>query len=492
MRLLIPFLLSLQAPADRPLIYGVGTAGGDWIVGHERNYDALVAQRLREVGATSTRIGASWPDIEKQPGVYDWTPLDRDLALCAAADVEPVCLIVNTPAWASPTGEQTHQWGPKPEFLPQFARFCQAVVQHAAGRVRCYELWNEQNGYGWHEFNRGDEFLPLLKTGYEALKAADPDCVVGLGGLDDADGNAPIFLRQMYELGGNRYFDAVCNHPYGSGEDAVRKLKALHDIMAAGGDGHKPFWLTEWGFDARRMTFEEQADAVRDYLETLARPELSYVTIATYLAIADFETDKRGWGLCDVNLRPRPAFHAFRDLSPREKPALALHDGREPHDALLNGGFEGGFGAGLAEDWHHVGEAIWFDGGQPGRGGRARSGEAAQGVAVSRGSLEAVLLQRVRTRPGAECTLAAWTFAHSAQEGAEMRCRIGLDPTGGDDPNAGTIVWSEPVPTKLEWQRHEVSATSAGNVLTVLLHAAAPDSKGAKWVSFDDVQLATR
>ena len=65
-------------------------------------YDEAVWERLAQVGATSTRMGASWPDIEPVRGTRDWSGVDSQVTNCLTHGITPYCLIVNTPAWASP------------------------------------------------------------------------------------------------------------------------------------------------------------------------------------------------------------------------------------------------------------------------------------------------------------------------------------------------------------------------------------------------------
>jgi hypothetical protein len=339
---------------DRPHLFGVGTANGGWTLLEPDGYTDAMYDTMARVGTTSTRIGASWANIETSPGVYDFSALDGDVAQCLLHGIEPYCLIVNTPAWASPTGEATHEYPPLPEFEDEFQTFCTVLASRYAGQVRYWEFWNEQNGYGWHTdggFNRVDEYVPFLRLAYQGLKAGDPDCMVAIGGLDDPDidgsdgfgwrgaGYMWLFYDELNRRGwgDEEIFDAVADHPYHSREeitDLRLKLRALHDVLDAHGDGNKPIWITEYGWTTKSddVSQQDQAQLFTQYLSILCEPEFSYVTMASCLAISDMEVGYEGWGVTDQNLRPKPAFYAFQSFPRGDAPQIS-HVAWDPVDA---------------------------------------------------------------------------------------------------------------------------------------------------------------
>lgn len=307
---------------DRYGLYGVGHPAGGYLVNDPPGYEDMVWRRIAEAGATSVRQAASWRDIEAVKGRYDWSQLESTLKYCRKyPQIRPYVLVVNTPGWARPDGQPSHL-PPKPEAIPDWKRFCAALAKRYRGFVNHYEIWNEQNGFGWEvpPYNQVDKYLPLLEAAYEGLKEGNPDCVVSLGGLDDAAGNSPIFTKGSYDLRLKRYknkvmWDAFGDHPYGDRASMMAKLRAIKGIAAGYGDCDLELWLTEYGFHSGEMSFEDQAKRLTEYMTTLIKdPEFRYVTETNYLCVADFEETTRGFGLCDANLRPRPAFRAYQRL----------------------------------------------------------------------------------------------------------------------------------------------------------------------------------
>jgi len=315
-----------QPAADEPrmLVFGVNRVGSAKALYDPPDYDERLYQRIREVGGTCVRLAASPREIEAERGKRRWEEFDRDLGLAVRYGQEPIVCIVNTPGWASPTDEPTYLYPYREELLPEFGDFCTDLARRTRGKVRYFQLWNEQNGCGWNFFdgyNRADEYLPVLKVCYDALKRGNPECVLSLGSLDDAQGHGTIFIRKTYEEQTKQnisgpLFDAVSDHPYGDTPQSVRaKLDAIRTLLEAHGDGEKPFWITEYGWSTRDVSPGEQAARVAAYLKAFTQPAFSEVQAAVYLCIADFEGSVTGRGLCDTNLRPRPAFYAFQGAS---------------------------------------------------------------------------------------------------------------------------------------------------------------------------------
>lgn len=306
---------------ERPMIFGINRVGADATLHDPPGYQEDLYRQLQYIGNTVVRLAASPRDIEHERGKRDWKAFEEDLALSIKYNMEPMVLVVNTPAWASPTGEDTHLYPYKTELLPEFASFCEDLATRTRGKVRLFQIWNEQNGCSWHfhdGFNHADEYVPVLRVAYKALKKANPDCIVSLGSLDDAEGHAPIFMRKTYEeiarqCPGERIFDAVSDHPYSDDPATMkRKLDAIRKIMIDHGDGDLPIWITEYGWNTGNTPLDVQAKRLRDVLSAMQQPEWSFLKISVYLSLADFEGDLDGFGVCDSNLRPRPAFYAFQ------------------------------------------------------------------------------------------------------------------------------------------------------------------------------------
>ncbi len=323
-------------PANRPMIFSVNPVGDGPAVGAFRKgsdfvrYDELLFQRLSEAGSRSARVLASWREVEAEKGKWDWSNLDRDMELCGKYGIEPVVLICNIPAWVSPTGKPAHDHPPKEENAADFSTFVTKMAERCKGKARYYEFWNEQNGCSWINPNcdnarMAHTYLPWLQRCYKAIKAVDPKAQVAIGGLDDADGHALIFVEQCYKLRKQKYndekfWDAIAEHPYDKGAKdpaaaLIAKLDAIRAVAARYGDRGIPIWITEYGWNTRETSFEAQQARTQAFLRVLGHPDQRDVVIAQQLAIADFEQGKMAYGLCDLNLRPKPVYEEFQRLA---------------------------------------------------------------------------------------------------------------------------------------------------------------------------------
>ena len=149
-----------------------------------------------------------------------------------------------------------------------FAAFMAAQARRHPS-VRYWQLWNEQDTPGWTNFfggqgkgncragnasvrQQGAEYARMLRQAYPAIKRANPNAYVLVGGLTGFGGWE--FLHGMYEGGARPYFDFMAIHVYGSvaqydaGNDGIRSRgQGVAQIMARHGDAGRPLWLTEFG-----------------------------------------------------------------------------------------------------------------------------------------------------------------------------------------------------------------------------------------------------
>lgn len=138
-----------------------------------------------------------------------------------------------------------------PDGWQGFARYSVELVKRYGDVCRHWEVYNEPNiGFWAGRQPNPDEYFGLLKTTYEAVKQADPDCTVV--GVCTA-GTDLRYIERVLELGGAQYMDALSIHPYrypGSPEATrfVDEVKQARDLMVRYGMEDKKLWLTEIGW----------------------------------------------------------------------------------------------------------------------------------------------------------------------------------------------------------------------------------------------------
>ncbi len=181
-------------------------------------------------------------------------------------------------------------------------------------------------------------YAALLKAASAAIRSADPDATVILGGLAAATSSdfsgkaiaATEFLETVYAQGAGDFFDAVGFHPY-TGSD-LPDLNArrnswglmagpIRSVMAAHGDEAKKIWITEYGAptnendggvpEARQA--ELLASGVRIARDT---PWLGPLFWYSYRDLGTDPADSEDWfGLMAEDGRAKPARAALESVA---------------------------------------------------------------------------------------------------------------------------------------------------------------------------------
>jgi len=215
-----------------------------------------------------------WEYAEPAKGQIDWGGLDDIVNNAAAKGVNPLLSVVTSPSWSR--GDRRTD-GP-PDNYNDFGDFLAALATRYKGKVKAYEVWNEQNfsrEWGGGTISAGG-YVELLKVAYTRIKQADPQAIVVSGALTPTGVNDPnvavddvAFLDQMYQYQGGvfkQYADGVGAHMAGynnAPEDWVdyhtvstpgfkehpsfyfRRIDQLHEVMARYGDSRQ-LWITEY------------------------------------------------------------------------------------------------------------------------------------------------------------------------------------------------------------------------------------------------------
>lgn len=227
---------------------------------------------VRQMGAPTIVDFFPWAYVEREPGVYDWTHPDRIIKHAENQGITVIARLGLVPPWVNEdAGNDVATLNLLPhEHFDTFAQFVAAFVSRYQGRVNHIIIWNEPNlSFEWG--NRPPDpqaYTALLAVSYAAAKSANPDVVVmggalaptlaPAGGMDGAWDDLD-FLEQLYEAGAGAYFDAlsVHNYPFGvsplaepaPGSLNFRRLELMRDVMTRYGDGEKPVFITETGWN---------------------------------------------------------------------------------------------------------------------------------------------------------------------------------------------------------------------------------------------------
>jgi polysaccharide biosynthesis protein PslG len=259
----------------------------DYDKGHDLSEVARDFKLYRSLGVPVWRGSFGWDDYEPRPGHYDFEWLSQFVALADSMGISLRPYLGYTPEWAARRGKDEHVWNDPPRRAGDWVRFVTAL----AGKLKSsrsllsYEIYNEENVSLWWE-GTAYEYATVLWAGAEAIRRADPDVQILLGGmvwpdvewLEVAcqDGRAPFDVLPFHAYPETWTPDSVIIENY-LGPDYRDGFLPDADQLC----GRKPIWINEAGFATTPgKTEEEQAEWwVRAFATFLAEPRVEHLGI---------------------------------------------------------------------------------------------------------------------------------------------------------------------------------------------------------------------
>jgi len=312
-------------------------------------HTAPTAQRL---GADWVRLWTSWEILQPGPGAFVQHHVDQLNARVAelkARGIKVLVVVHQSPRWASGAG------GVAPPSDPAtFGSFMGGLAARVPA-ADAWELWNEPNSTGFFAgAPDAARYAAMLRAAYPAIKAAQPSDVVVTGGLN---GNDTDFVAALYANGAQGAFDAIgvhtdtaclLDHPDRYYRDTAGRIarftftgyREIHQLMADHGDGAKPIWMTEIGWNTQStkprscnvgdsagkkrlgVSRKQQARFLRAAYRCIANDP--YIGVALWFGMQDIPRNvtrhAAGFGLYGRNGKAKPAAREFRRLDKGYRP----------------------------------------------------------------------------------------------------------------------------------------------------------------------------
>jgi hypothetical protein len=337
----------------------------EWWALYEERFPTLMAA-LKSSGACWTRVRVDWGVLQPEPppANYQWGPYhDEKLRLVAETGVHLIAVVDGIPGWARDQGVI------QPDRLDEFAGFLTALVnryKQPPYNIRHWELFNEPDRVFTQSFPPGwgdvaDRYAQMLAVAYPAIKAADPEATVLLGGLayDWFTEYGGIFNRyfpdDVLAAGGSEYLDIVnfhyfpdfatewerwdpksedrregwlpaptCGDPFDSqgpvyeagGIDVIAKTSHLRNRLATCHGLDKPIWITEIGEHGYANNPDSLVRQARYVIQGYARGLAAGVKNITWFALVSPPYDYHAQGLLfKGDWSPKPAFYTYQTMT---------------------------------------------------------------------------------------------------------------------------------------------------------------------------------
>jgi hypothetical protein len=319
------------------------------------------------------RNALPWFKVEPEMGARNWSEvvgLDEELSRISEAGMEVVLIVRGAPDWALRTpGLRCGVL--QNEALDEFAAFLRDAVtryKEPPYNVKYWELGNEPDvdpsltsptgPFGcWGDINDpnyygGANYAEMLKEAYPAIKEADAEAQVLVGGLlmdcdpvrppETSPGSGQLrnctpsrYLEGILANGGGDYFDGVSFHAYDyyNGAEGMYSNGNWHSAWNTTGPvlaakaGYIRALLASFGYsDKFLMNTENAMLCGRDGNEEECQTEVfnntkaNYAVIASTMALAEglranIWYDLQGWrgsGLIDDTGQPLPVYRAYQ------------------------------------------------------------------------------------------------------------------------------------------------------------------------------------
>ena len=208
---------------------GITVSSTNYGYGDKRSMQDMLWPIHYDLGVKHLKIAywdstLNWHYVETVKGEYQIDPR-TDAAITEA--VERGCEVYMTLCygnWLYAEGDvPSERWRfwqfpfkkpPVPKSAEQraaFCNYCRFMATHFKGRIKYYEIWNEQNiGYSWPE-NEVESFCALVREAARAVREADPNAKIMLGGVCFLDLD---YFEALFRQGVAEVVDVLCWHPY--------------------------------------------------------------------------------------------------------------------------------------------------------------------------------------------------------------------------------------------------------------------------------------
>jgi hypothetical protein len=304
-----------------------------------------------------------WRNIEgKNKGSFEWNEPDRIVEAIGQTGLRIVARVDNQPKWAA--SSVTWPGSGPPDNPRDWSDYLTALGTRYKGRIQAYEIWNEPNlDREWGNTKPDPKaYVSMLKSSYQALKAADPQALVISAGMSPTATNDDHampdldFISAMYAAGAKDSFDVLGVHAAGFKAEpcadpgqvaldpeltnnnpgpanlkrvyAFRHVEDVHDLMVQQGDTNKQMAILEmgWTTDARpgsqyawfAVDRDQQAKNLVGAFQCVRQRWQPWMGLMTVIYIPDpgwtQQQEYYWWSITNPDGTPRPAYTALRGL----------------------------------------------------------------------------------------------------------------------------------------------------------------------------------
>ena len=282
-----------------------------------RDLDAIA-----DAGFKTVRMDMLWGQVEKQPGVFDFSRYDELIDAMTVRGLKPMVILgLGNDLYAeglTAKGPQTAQ---------AYQRYATEAVKHFAGKGVTWELVQSPDvEYFWQSGPNPNEYFSLVNPILPTLHQLDPS---GHFIAPSVAGDKPEFLETLFRNGLLNQVDAVSIHPYQAPEapehfwQQAMQAKQLIERFSPPGKTI-PLITGEWGYStALGQSTDEQTQANYLVRQALLSKLLNSPLNITYDWKGSINGPNRSvpndkedhFGVVSYGVKPKPAYWAMREMT---------------------------------------------------------------------------------------------------------------------------------------------------------------------------------
>jgi hypothetical protein len=265
---------------------------------------------LKRTGVDLLRISFGWDAIEAEKDKMTWLFWDEYVKTAVEEyGITLIPYVCYTPRWnSSGAGDNAYYWDYPPVDFEEFGQFMKALVGRYKKWIHSWEIWNEPDiSIYWR--GTAEEFSRLVKIGSQAVREADPNALVVLGGI----AYNPAFIQELFrDHGVSPFVDVVNIHNYYEtwSPNPVERIRdyiqEVRDVVNRYGN-RQPMWMAEVGYSTFRQGghVSSEYNATYEYEHT---PAYQAVDLVRRLSLV------LSTGMCSAI-----AWYEIKDLPPSDE-----------------------------------------------------------------------------------------------------------------------------------------------------------------------------
>lgn len=236
-------------------------------------FNSTIAGYLRSANQTTQHWGLWWEQVTNSTGslrTAGFGDVDRWVAYNTQYGFTPILNL--TSGGGNPAGVS---YANKAAAYDSFKTFAVNMVKRYPS-IEYWELWNEVDGCtssscstdlfgakaGISRYAQGQNYAQMLSVAVPAMRAANPNIKIVLGGLGGIDTSSTSFSQAIADAGATKYIDIWNIHVYGTIQYRVLDEGILtRTWMNSNSLANMPLILSEWGDQntSQQLTTERAA-----------------------------------------------------------------------------------------------------------------------------------------------------------------------------------------------------------------------------------------